>query len=280
MKRRWNAALAPSDQGSIADVELEVGSDSHYEDARYYSDTYEERTEDVAYYLELASEHGGPVLEYGCGNGRICLPIARAGVRITGVDRSATMLRDLRRAVRQEPREVQQRITVRKGDMRRLRAGKRFGLVLCTFNTFLHLYTRDDVEKFCVRVRDHMTARGRFIVDTCIPDPEELHRDPQRLYRMPRFRHPNGQMVKYGERFDYDPLRQVLFINMEFEPSRKPSQRWNTPLAHRQFFPQELEALLYYNGLEVIDVHGDFKRESPSLDAVELAYHCKKRRGF
>lgn len=221
------------------------------------------------------------MLEYGCGNGRIAIPIARRGVDITGVDLSTTMLGDFRKLLALEPREVQRRVRLRRGDMRKVKLRERFGLVLCTFNTFLHLYTRDDVERYCARVREHMTPRARFVIDVTMPDPEELCRDPDRLYRMPRFRHAgSGEVVRYGERFDYDNLHQVLFVEMEFEPGGRANDRWITPLAHRQFFPQELEALLHYNGFEVVEVHGDFAREAVSNESVELAYHCKLRRGF
>src|SRR5580698_10405202 len=65
---------------SRRDRELEAGSLAHYEDAAYYTATYRNRIDDVAYYVTLAERAGGPVLEYGVGNGRIAVPIARHGV--------------------------------------------------------------------------------------------------------------------------------------------------------------------------------------------------------
>jgi hypothetical protein len=124
-----------------------------------------------------------------------------------------------------------------------------------------------------------MTPRARFVLDVSMPDARDLDCDPQRSYRAPRFRHPSlGEVVRYAERFQYDPLRQLLTITMEFEPQSAPAKKWQTQLAHRQFFPQELEALLHYNGLEVVEVHGDFLHEPPDKDAEMLVYHCKRRR--
>jgi SAM-dependent methyltransferase len=260
---------------SARDAELEAGSDAHYADIGYYRATYADRAADVGYYLGVAAEHRGPVLEYGCGNGRITLPMALAGREVVGVDRSRPMIADLRARIRKTPGI---RASARLGDMRTLRLRRRFPLVLCTFNTFLHLYTRDDVERFCVRAREHLAPRGRFVFDVSMPDADELARDPARLYRVPPFRHAGtGDMVRYGERFDYDPLRQVLFVSMEFERRDRPRRKWMTPLAHRQFYPQELEALLHYNGLEVVDVHADFEREAPTRHAAELIYHCRAK---
>jgi SAM-dependent methyltransferase len=269
------------DRGGPLDVRrdrlLEAGSDAHYRDARYYAASYADREHDVRYYVALAAAHGGPVLEYGCGNGRITLPIARAGVRVIGVDRSPSMLADLRARLAAEPRLVRQRTRVRAGDMRALALGARFPLVLCTFNTFLHLYARRDVERFLARVRGHLARGGRFVFDASVPDPDELRCDPRRAYRTPPFRHASaGCVVRYGERFDYDALCQVLLVHMEFEP-KNGGRAWSTPLAHRQFFPQELEALLHYNGFAVRELHGDFERRRARPDDLALVFHCTAR---
>jgi SAM-dependent methyltransferase len=247
------------------DKELEVGSRAHYDDPSYYTKTYQNRADDVAHYARLAEKHAGgrtrgAVLEYGAGNGRIALPIARAGSRITGVDLSRPMLDDFEARIAREPEDVQKRITLRHGDMRQVRLGRRFTLVTCPFNAFLHLYTRSDVERFLARVGEHLAPGGVFALDVSIPNPHELVRDPKRAYFCPRFRYPaTGDMVRYTERFDYDYARQILFVTMEFLPERRSQASWVTPLAHRQFYPQELEALLHYNGFAIDEGWGDYQ---------------------
>ncbi|MRG92670.1 class I SAM-dependent methyltransferase [Polyangium spumosum] len=262
------------------DLELEAGTSAHYEDPAYYTKTYRARLDDVRFYADYAAERGGPVLEYGCGNGRITLPIARLGVDVTGVDLSAEMLSDLRERLRAEPEDVRARVTVKRGDMRRARLGRRFPLVFCPFNAFLHLYTREDVERFLARVREHLAPRGEFVFDVSIPQPEELARDPARAYAAPRFNYPTldgkGMPVRYTERFDYDPIRQVLFVAMEFSPVSG-EEPWMTPLAHRQFYPRELEALLHYNGFELLDAWGDFDRSPPTRDSITLVLRTRAR---
>jgi SAM-dependent methyltransferase len=244
------------------DRELEVGSLAHYEDPAYYTATYAQRIDDVAFYVDLARRAGGPVLEYGVGNGRVALPIARHGVAVVGVDHSVPMLVDLRSRLRSEPASVRRLVRVVRGDMRTLRLPKRFPLVIAPFNAVLHLYVRSDVEGFLARVRDHLTPGGRFVADLSTPPLEDLVRPPSKPFHAPRFRHPTaGVVVKNRERFDYDRVRQVLFVSMEFEPTgpgASPRDGWSTPLAHRQFFPQEWEALLHYNGFAVERVEGDF----------------------
>ncbi len=270
-------------KGRARDLELEVGTSAHYEDPAYYEATYLRRTEDVAFYVERARRCGGDVLEVGCGNGRITLPVARAGVSIVGVDLSAAMLGDLRARLRDEPAEVRARVALRRADMRTLRVGgarggaaRRFRAVFCPFNTLLHLYERVDVERFLARVRAHLEPRGRLILDVSIPEPEELARDPEKAHRVPPFKYPGVGRVRYAERFDYDRLRQILFVGMEFEPVDG-SPPFHTPLAHRQFYPRELEALLHYNGFAIEEQLGDF--DGPTTQTTStLALVCRARR--
>lgn len=266
------------------DLALEAGSSAHYEDPAYYTKTYRSRLDDVRYYVDLAVQNGGPVLEYGCGNGRIAIPIARTGVDVTGVDLSAPMLKDLRARLRDEAGDVRSRVRARRGDMRSVRLGQRFPLVLCTFNAFLHLYTRQDVERFLARAREHLTPKGELVFDVSIPEPLELARDPSRAFGTPRFSYPRpgepggAVRVKYAERFDYDKVRQVLFVAMEFTPDR--GEPWMTPLAHRQFFPAELEALLHYNGFETLARLGDFDGSLLGPESDKLITRCRVRRGW
>lgn len=260
------------------DRELIAGSLAHYEDPTYYTHTYQARIDDVAMYVELAVASGGPVLEYGCGNGRILMPIARHGVDVVGVDHSQPMLADLKRRLRAEPREVHKRVRTLRGDMRRLDAKRRFPLVLATFNTVLHLYERPDVEAFLARVRKHLSPGGTFVCDLSVPVPMDLARDPTKAFRTPRFRHPTRGVVRYEEHFDYDRARQILFMGMSFEPLDKPDEAFMTPLAHRQFHPREWEALLHYNGFEVTALYGDFLGAPFDRTSDVMVWHAKVRR--
>jgi SAM-dependent methyltransferase len=259
---------------------LEAGSRAHYDDPAYYSRIYRDRTEDIEFYVRLAERIGGPVLEYGAGNGRITLPIARAGLPITAVDLSGPMLGDLRARLSREPGEIARRVVVRRGDMRRLSAERTFKLIICPFNTVLHLYDRRDFERFLARVRAHLARGGTFAFDISVPNPNELTRDPNRAYHSPRLRHPTvGDVVEYTERFDYDGLRQILFVMIEFTPVKDRKASFTTPLAHRQIYPQEMEALLHYNGLVLTEAFGDFQGGAFDRYSDTMVGLCRARRG-
>jgi SAM-dependent methyltransferase len=253
------------------------GALEHYEDPAYYTKTYGPRTEDVDYYVNLARTSAGPVLEYGIGNGRVAIPIARAGVQVVGIDLSEPMLESLAERLRSEPDRVRARVSPRHGDMRSKRLRRRFPLIIAPFNAILHLYEREDLERFLARVRGHLAPAARFVFDFSMPDVCDLCRDPERSYRAPRFRHPTtGELTRYAERFEYDPLRQVMLVNMDFIPEGK-RPRWTTVLTHRQFFPREMEALLHYNGFTDIRWSADFTDQPPDAHTDSLVVSCRAR---
>ena len=294
---------------NAADLELEAGARAHFEDPVYYSDTYGWRDEDVIYYRALGQQRGR-VLEHGIGNGRVAIPMARAGVEVTGIDHTEEMLAHLRELLKAEPPEVRRRIALHQGDIRTARLKKRFPLVICPFNAALHLYTRVDVEQWLAHVREHLEPGGELVFDISMPVSEDLARDPNVPYRIPPFEHPTAGRVAYREHFDYDRVRQVLFVSMFFEPapkakakakakaksasaapkvsaSRRPeesagskqiTETFMTPLAHRQFYPQEMEALLHYNDYEVNALYGDFEK-GPLVQASDvMVWHVTPRR--
>jgi SAM-dependent methyltransferase len=256
----------------------DAGALAHYDDPSYYTKTYASRTRDVTYYVGLAVRSGGPVLEYGAGNGRVALPIARAGIEVVAVDLSQPMLQDLRARLASEPPAVRQRVKIVCGDMRSVRLRRRFPLVIAPFNVALHLYTRQEVESFLARVRAHLMPRGELVFDVSVPRPDDLNRDPERKYRAPRIRHPiTGQLLRYAERFEYDAMRQLLLVTMEFTPEDG-GEPFSVPLTHRQFFPRELEALLHYNGFGELRYTADFSELPPDGDTDSLVVRCRLAR--
>jgi len=259
------------------DRELEAGATAHFEDPLYYAQSYADRKDDVAYYLRVAKKHAR-VLEYGIGNGRIAVPMARAGTHVVGIDQSRAMLADLRARLSRQPAELRERIAMRLGDMRRVKLGKRFPLVICPFNTVLHLYTRQDVERWLDRVREHLEPRGELVLDISMPIIEDLADEPGTSYSMKPFVHPTAGLVGYRETFDYDRVRQILFVGMCFEPKQGQKAPFMVPLAHRQYFPREFEALLHYNGFEVTELRGDFEGGPLVQSSDTMIWHARRRK--
>ncbi|MEV0029921.1 class I SAM-dependent methyltransferase [Nocardia sp. NPDC050793] len=116
-------------------------------------------TEDVAFYVGLAREADGPVVELAVGNGRVAIPVARAtGQRVIGLDSSPAMLEQAR--IRAS--NVGVVLDLRAADMRDLRLDEPAGLVYCPFRALLHLATWADRRRTFERVAASLRPGGRF----------------------------------------------------------------------------------------------------------------------
>jgi len=122
--------------------------------------------QDVAFYVEEAKAARGTLLEVGCGTGRILLPIARAGIPITGIDGSKQMLERCRAKLQGERVELVQH------DMRDFDLGAKFDLIIAPFRVIQHLATLDDQLRFLETVVRHLAPGGRP------PGPEEDGPEP------------------------------------------------------------------------------------------------------
>ena len=124
---------------------------------------------DVPFYRALAADAGGPLLELGCGTGRVLVPCAEVAGRAVGVDASAAMLE--RAADRVAAAGLAGRVELRRADMRSVRLGGAFPLVTVPFRSLFHLPTDDDWLAALATVRAHLAAGGRFAADVFVPDP-------------------------------------------------------------------------------------------------------------
>ncbi len=258
------------------DRDLLAGTRAHYEDARLYDQTYRRRRADVRYYVALAQRLAppGPVLEVGFGTGRVGLAIARAGIDVVGVDPSAAMLARARERWRASAGRGHGTVTLRRADVRTMALGRRFALIVSPFNVLQHLYTAGDIGRALDHIRAHLLPRGRFAFDVLHPDVEVLSRN--RRYRVGHVSY-EGRRYRYDESYDYDARRQVQMIYLHFVDEAQPPRGFTVPLAHRQFFAQELLGLLDRYGFDVVERWGDFDRTAFVAASEQQVLLCARR---
>lgn len=128
--------------------------------------------EDIAFYVEEARRCDGPVVELAVGTGRIAVPIARAGVRVIGVDLSDRML-DVARALAAD-HGVEDLVDLRLGDLLEPPVAERVPLVICPFRSLLHM--RDESEKLSAlrSAHDLLEPGGRLVFDVFAPSSEDI----------------------------------------------------------------------------------------------------------
>jgi ubiquinone/menaquinone biosynthesis C-methylase UbiE len=127
--------------------------------AQGYDEWSAQMTADVPFYVQLARETDGPLVELAIGNGRVAIPVAQAtGRTVIGIDSSPAMLEQAR--ARAAAAGVD--LDLRDGDMRELALDEQAALVYCPFRALLHLPTWADRRQTFERVAASLQPGGRF----------------------------------------------------------------------------------------------------------------------
>ncbi|MYA77909.1 MAG: class I SAM-dependent methyltransferase [Gemmatimonadetes bacterium] len=223
---------------------------------------------DEAFYTEEAARVEGPVLELGCGTGRIMIPVAESGVSIVGLDRAPAMLEVARRKVAGLPEETRQRIQIVEGDMRTFSLNRHFPLAIIPYRAFLHMMTAEDQRRALTQIHSHLTKRGRLVLNVFDPSIELIaaYMKPPRgtLNHLGSFTHPEtGRRVLVSDTRRYDPLEQTLEEHRFFEEVDDEGRviaKTTTPLYLRYVHRFEMQYLLELCGYEIEALYGDFQR--------------------
>jgi len=221
--------------------------------------------EDIVFWVGAAVESGGPVLELGCGTGRVLLPTVRAEVPVVGLDLSGRMLGVCRQRLAAEPEAVRARAALVEADMRGFDLGRSFRLVTAPFRSFQHLLTVADQLACLGSIRRHLVEGGRLILDLFDPWLERLVADDlgRETGSEPEFVMPDGRRVLRRERtVSCDRAGQVLHGELVYHVTWPDGLRERLVHAYalRYLFRFEAEHLLARAGFEVEAVWGGYDR--------------------
>jgi SAM-dependent methyltransferase len=225
---------------------------------------------DMDFYSDEARAASGDILELGCGTGRVLIPIARLGKRITGIDSSPRMLGQCKTQLAAEPAAVREMATVEAGDMRNLDLGRTFSLVTIPFRPFQHLISVADQIAALRSVHRHLEPGGRLVFDVFNPNPRyfvDEHRADERE-DTPETPLPNGRAFRRTGRVpavymtdQYSEVELIYYVRNADGTTERLVQAF--PM--RWFWRFEMEHLLARCGFRVASVFGDFDR-SPLID--------------
>lgn len=213
--------------------------------------------QDIAYWKQVLGEVSGQVLELGAGTGRLTIPLAQAGITIQGVDSSTAMLHRLR----EKMASAGLNIPLHAGDIRDFRVSDGFEAIFLPNNTLGHLHTREDFEKHLAMVRRHLLPDGIYLIDMFVPNPQQLTPENAAAHPVTTFPDPDtGETVAVTENSRYDHATQVKHNTWKF--MRAGQVIHTDELNLRMYYPQELDALLYYNEFEIIAKYGAYDRSA------------------
>jgi len=242
---------------------------------------YRTRT-DIDFFVEAARLSGGPVLELGCGTGRVLIPTARSGCEIVGFDLSANMLQICEKRLLDEKDAVRSRVRLIRGDMRKFDLASTFSLVTLPFRPFQHLTTVEDQMSCLASIRRHLVPGGSLIVDLFNPWLEALVRDDlgQEIEDEPEFTTPDGRRVVRRHRvISRDYANQISHIELIYyvtHPGGR-GERLVHAFPMRYLYRFETEHLLVRCGFQVESVYADYdKSPHGSKYPGELIFVAKR----
>jgi SAM-dependent methyltransferase len=250
-----------------------------YDDAELYDWEYRRRRDDVRFYTMLAGERGGPILDLGCGTGRLLAPLVRAGHTVVGVDRAPAMLARAAARLRRLPPGARRRAMLVRGDLRALGFEPRFAFAIAAFHGVQELGADADLVRLFRGAARALIPGGWLAFDTFAPDPRFSARAPDARWARTRFRHPvTGERLVYSE--THRRRGAILAMTFHYQPvdarGRRRGGERRVRLEHRLLAPSEVERLLARAGLELIAAWGGWSGEPISDDTEQHVYLARR----
>ena len=222
---------------------------------------------------QWAQSLGGPLLDLACGTGRMSLRMAELGYQVTGVDITPEMIAWARQKAAKQDLSIDWVVA----DARTFHLGKQFPFIYMLENVFQFFLTREDQEAMLARVREHLLPDGCFLFETRNPTPRHLlvGRRPEGE----KFTLPDGGQLVITEEQHYDPMTQIQHYTRHFmflHPGGQQEEK-TVRVALRYVYPQEMEALLHYNGFQIRSYYGDWQQSPLTATSPAMIYVCQRR---
>ena len=248
------------------------------ERADLYDLFVEDRKMDIDFYAGFSDETGGPVLEVGCGSGRILVPIAKRGHECVGVDFSKRMLNRFRRRLATEEDSLKSRISLIEASVTTTPLEKdTFSLIFFAFGMLGFLIEEGEAELAVKNVADSLKAGGTLII-------ERRNRFADRYHTAREFdwikMWPERNAVVCQSHTDLiiDPARQIRQTLYFYEGIDSEGQHFafQQVLYFREFTSLEIDELLRGAGLKIIHYFGDYDRRPFSPDQSRIIVVAQK----
>ena len=241
--------------------------------ADIYDSVFSYVNEDIPFYVEEAVRSGGPVIELGCGTGRVAIPIALSGIDVVGLDSSSLMIKRARQKANQT--EVSN-LRLIQADMIEFKFDDKFPLAIVPFHGLLSLLSLEDMERTLLNVRRHLTPSGRLIFDIFVPDLNMMVQEGDVPYHFRDVIDPKtGRQLVIWNQASYDSHSQIMSIRStieELDHNGRVASKMYRDFALRYMFRWEMHYLLRVCGYDILELYGDFKRQEFDENSTEMVW--------
>ncbi|MEW6717680.1 MAG: class I SAM-dependent methyltransferase [Chloroflexota bacterium] len=235
---------------------------------------YSHYTEDLPFWHSLADAWGGPLLELGCGTGRVLSSLATARHIVWGIDRDASMLSELRKRLTPA---LSTHVRLLQADMTNFALAQHFPLIIMPCNTFSTLQATDRGNTL-KRIWRHLTERGCFAAS--MPNPEKLQRLPAHGESEIEdwFTHPlDGHPVQVSSGWKRTSNEITIWWHYDHLLPDGRIERKTMQTNHQICPAEEYLSHLETEGLWVADLYGDYNRQLFTPQSDHLIFLAHKR---
>jgi ubiquinone/menaquinone biosynthesis C-methylase UbiE len=231
---------------------------------------------DVAFWRRVAAKADGPVLELGCGTGRVSLPLARAGINLIGVDRSAQMLARARTQLLRSSRpHIHKSLRLVRADIRQLPfEDEAFPMVIAPYGILQSLIRPRDLTATLASVARVIEPGGSLGIDL-VPDVPKWREYENRVQLRGKTR---GAQITLIESVRQDPTRHLTtFLQTYVERRGADTREHRFDLTFRTLSVRQMTRQLERAGFRVDAVLGDY-RGRPWDDRADVWIIMAKKR--
>ena len=235
--------------------------------SRFYDAENAEMTDDLPLYSVLADIYGDPILDVGCGTGRVMLHLAQEGHYCVGVDTSPQMLARARQKV-DILADIESRVKLVEGDILTYKSDRPFQMILLPYHTFMHFQYQEEQLQVLSQLSDNLAEGGVMIFDLANAGEAFSTQDDHAIALERTFVEPQtGHVVMQQSVSTLDRVTQQLHITWIYDEVHKDGtvRRTVAPLLLRYVFFSEMKLLLAASGLQLVEVYGDYD-QSPFED--------------
>jgi len=227
------------------------------------------------FYLDLARQYGGPILEIACGTGRITIPMAEQGYDIMGVDITHEMLE----AAKQKALHVGISAEWIHADARHIELKRKYRMIFIAGNSFQAFLDRESQESLLGTVHKHLDDGGVFAFETRNPIMSLLSSRNGTEEDVGSYVGKEGRQVIVTEQCWYEHETQLehFVTRRRWKTESGVEESTDTRIAIRYVFPQEIESLLYYNKFYLEEMYGNFDLSPFQWNSPLMVCICSKR---
>ncbi len=210
-------------------------------------DTYVNADYDLKFWLKECKKE---VLELTAGTGRVTIPLAKAGVKVTALDISKELLSNLKA----KAKKAKVKINTIEADMRTFSLKRKFPLIIIPFQSIQELTNPEDQEACLRQVKKHLEDNGRFIVT--------MHNREKRI--MGKYVHPkSSKKIFFSAKRTFNQKTQVGTAFQTYEEYGKKGNLISKKIFKNNYYvfrKGEFESLAEKCGLKIKNIYGDYSK--------------------